>query len=45
MEVRIKMAKKNPWTQHVKAVAKKNKGKSFKEILKIAKKSYTKKKK
>ena len=33
--------KTNKWLVHVKSVAKKNKGKKFKEILKIAKKSYT----
>lgn len=35
----------NPWLIHVKRVRKekKNKGKSFKDILKIAKKSYKKK--
>ena len=38
------MATTNPWLKHVKKVSKQNKGKSFKEVLKIAKKSYTKKK-
>ena len=30
----------NPWIAHVKTVSKANKGKSFKEILKMAKKTY-----
>lgn len=33
---------KNPWLTHVKITMKKNKGKKFKDILKIAKKSYHK---
>lgn len=33
----------NKWIQHVKKTTKENKGKSFKEILKIAKSSYKKK--
>jgi hypothetical protein len=32
----------NPWLAHVKKEMKKNKGKKFKDILKIAKKSYKK---
>lgn len=37
----IKMAKKtNPWLIHVKKTLAKHKGKPFKEILKIAKKTY-----
>lgn len=40
-----KHVKTNPWREHVKKVAKENPGKSLKEILKIAKKSYHKKKK
>ena len=37
------MAKKNPWLIHLSKIRKmkQNKGKSFKEIAKIAKKSYT----
>ncbi len=35
--------KKNPWLEHVKMIKKKNKDKSLKEILKIAKKTYKKK--
>lgn len=38
------MAKKNPWLDHVKDTEKKNKDKTLKEILKIASKSYKKKK-
>ena len=34
----------NPWIEHVKATKKKNPKRSFKEILKEAKKTYTKKK-
>lgn len=36
------MAKHNPWLDHVKKCRAKNKDKSFKEVLKIAKKSYKK---
>lgn len=32
----------NKWQSHVKATAKKNKGKKFGDILKLAKKSYKK---
>lgn len=32
----------NKWMEHVKKTSKKNKGKSLKHILKIAKKSYKK---
>ena len=35
--------KKNPWMVHVQKVRKANKGKSLKEILKLAKKTYKKK--
>lgn len=34
----------NPWLEHVKKVRKKHTGVALKDILKIAKKSYTKKK-
>ena len=34
--------KKNPWMEHVRKVRAKNKGKSLKEILKLAKKTYKK---
>ena len=34
--------KVNPWLVHVKKVSAKHKGKSFKDILKLAKKSYKK---
>ena len=37
-----KKRKTNPWMTHVKGVRAKNKGKSLKDILKIAKKSYKK---
>ncbi len=33
----------NPWLEHVKKVKAKNKDKSFKEVLKLAKKDYKKK--
>lgn len=36
------MAKQTKWSEHVKEVSKKNKGKSLKEILVIAKSSYKK---
>ena len=32
----------NKWIEHIKKTGKKNKGKSLKEILKIAKKTYKK---
>ena len=32
----------NAWLVHVKATMKKNRGKSFKQVLKLAKKSYKK---
>ncbi len=35
--------KRNPWSTHVKKTMKAHKGKSFGAILKIAKKTYTKK--
>ena len=38
------MAKKNPWLDHVKKTQKANKGKSLKQVLKIASKSFKKKK-
>lgn len=34
------VSKPNPWLAHVKKTVAKNKGKSFKECLKIAKKTY-----
>ena len=37
------MSKSNPWLDHVKNVSDANKGKTFKEILKMAKKTYKKK--
>ena len=39
---KAKGKKKNPWMAHVAKVRSKNKGKSLKEILVIAKKSYKK---
>lgn len=33
----------NPWTKHVASVRSKNKGKSLKEVLQMASKSYKKK--
>ena len=36
----VEVKKKNPWMVHVAKVRKDNKGKSFKEVLVIAKKSY-----
>jgi len=35
--------KENPWLTHVKKIMKENPNKKFKEVLIIAKKSYTKK--
>ena len=32
----------NKWIKHVKTVSKENKGKSFKQVLSIAKKTYKK---
>jgi hypothetical protein len=37
--------KRNPWLTHVKKTMKVHKGKSFKAILKLAKKSFTRSKK
>jgi hypothetical protein len=34
--------KRNPWMSHVKSVKSANKGKSFKQVLKIAAKTYKK---
>ena len=33
----------NPWLTHVKATAKKHKGMKFKDVLKLAKKTYKRK--
>jgi hypothetical protein len=39
-----KVKKENPWLVHVKAVKAKHPGKSLKEVIMMAKESYTKKK-
>jgi len=39
----VKGKKANPWLTHVKAVKAKHPGKSLKEVIMIAKESYTKK--
>ena len=44
MEAKKKSTKKvNPWMTHLKKVRAQNKGKSLKQVMQIAKKSYKKK--
>ena len=41
-EVEAKPRKENPWLQHVKDVRSKHPDKTYKEVLQIAKETYTK---